>query len=54
MKVFVASTYQDLQDYRAAATRSVLMAGNLSEDMSYWQAIVRRWMCHAAASGRRI
>ena len=54
MKVFVASTYQDLQDYRAAATRSVLMAGNLSEDMSYCrQAILRRWMCHAAASGRR-
>lgn len=38
MKVFVASTYQDLQEYRAAATRSILMAGNLSEDMSYWPA----------------
>ena len=38
MKIFVASTYQDLQDYRAAATRSILMAGNLSEDMSYWPA----------------
>lgn len=38
MKVFVASTYQDLLDYRAAATRSILMAGNLSEDMSYWPA----------------
>jgi hypothetical protein len=38
MKIFVASTYQDLQAYRAAATRSILMAGNLSEDMSYWPA----------------
>jgi hypothetical protein len=38
MKIFVASTYVDLQDYRAAATRSILMAGNLAEDMSYWPA----------------
>lgn len=38
MKIFVASTYKDLLDYRAAATRSILMAGNLSEDMSYWPA----------------
>jgi hypothetical protein len=38
MKIFVASTYQDLQGYRGAATRSILMAGNLSEDMSYWPA----------------
>jgi len=38
MKIFVASSYQDLQDHRAAATRSILMAGNLSEDMSYWPA----------------
>jgi hypothetical protein len=38
MRVFVASTYQDLLAYRAAVTRSILMAGNLSEDMLYWPA----------------
>ena len=38
VKVFVASTYQDLLAYRAAVTRSIMMAGNLSEDMLYWPA----------------
>ena len=38
MKVFVASTYQDLLAYRAAATRSILSAGDLLEDMLYWPA----------------
>lgn len=38
MKVFVASTYQDLLDYRAAARRSILTAGDLLDDMLYWPA----------------
>jgi hypothetical protein len=38
LRVFVASTYEDLLDYRAAATRSIMMAGNMSEDMLYWPA----------------
>lgn len=38
MRVFVASTYADLRDYRAAVTRSILSAGNLTEDMLYWPA----------------
>lgn len=38
MKVFVSSTYQDLLTYRAAATRAILMAGDMSEDMLYWPA----------------
>ena len=38
MKVFVASTYTDLLDYRAAATRAILMASGLPEDMLYWPA----------------
>jgi hypothetical protein len=38
VKIFVASTYPDLLDYRAAATKSIIMAGHLTEDMSYWAA----------------
>jgi serine/threonine protein kinase len=38
MKVFVGSTYQDLLAYRVAASRAILMAGGLSEDMLYWPA----------------
>lgn len=38
MKVFVASTHQDLLSYRAATTRAILAAGDLSEDMLYWPA----------------
>lgn len=38
MKVFVASTYQDLLDYRDAARRSILTAGDLPKDMLYWPA----------------
>jgi hypothetical protein len=38
VRVFVASTYDDLLSYRAAATRSILTSGNLSEDMLFWPA----------------
>jgi Domain of unknown function (DUF4062)/Protein kinase domain len=36
MRVFVASTLSDLVDYRAAATRAILLAGKIPEDMLYW------------------
>jgi Domain of unknown function (DUF4062)/Protein kinase domain len=38
MRIFVASTYEELESYRAAATRSILTSGNLSEDMLFWPA----------------
>jgi hypothetical protein len=38
VKVFVASTYHDLLDYRSAAKRSILTAGDLLDDMLYWPA----------------
>lgn len=38
MRIFVASTYEDLLSYRAAATRSILTSGNISEDMLLWPA----------------
>src|SRR5208282_5985724 len=38
MRIFVASTYEDLLTYRAAATRSILTSGNISEDMLFWPA----------------
>jgi hypothetical protein len=41
MRVFVASTYEDLLNYREAATRSVLTSGNITEDMFYWPATER-------------
>ena len=38
MRIFVASTYEDLLSYRSAATRSILTSGNISEDMLFWPA----------------
>ena len=38
MRVFVASSFEDLLAYRAAVTRSILAAGDLPEDMLYWPA----------------
>jgi hypothetical protein len=38
MRIFVASTYEELLDYRAAVTRSVLAGGNSPEDMIDWPA----------------
>ena len=38
MRIFVASTYEELESYRAAATRSILTSGNISEDMLFWPA----------------
>jgi hypothetical protein len=38
VEVFVASTYEDLVSYRAAATRSILTSGNISDDMLFWPA----------------
>jgi len=38
MKVFVASTYGDLLDYREAATRAIVTTGNITKDMLYWPA----------------
>lgn len=38
MRVFVASTYTDLLEYRAAATRAILIASGSPEDMLYWPA----------------
>ena len=38
MRIFVASTYEELEGYRAAATRSILTSGNISEDMLFWPA----------------
>lgn len=38
MRIFVASTYEDLETYRAAATRSILTSGNITDDMIFWPA----------------
>jgi hypothetical protein len=38
VEIFVASTYEDLVSYRAAATRSILTSGNISDDMLFWPA----------------
>lgn len=38
MRVFVASTFEDLENYRAAATRAILTSGNISQDMLLWPA----------------
>jgi len=38
MRVFVASTFEDLLAYRSAVTRSILAAGELPEDMLHWPA----------------
>jgi hypothetical protein len=38
MRVFVASSYDDLSNYRKAATRSILTSGNITADMLYWPA----------------
>jgi hypothetical protein len=38
MRIFVASSYEDLQNHREAATRAILTSGNISEDMLLWPA----------------
>ena len=41
MKIFVASTFEDLFTHRDAARRSILTTGNISEDMLHWPAVER-------------
>ena len=36
MQIFVASSFEDLKNYRAAATRAILTSGNLTKDMLFW------------------
>jgi hypothetical protein len=38
VKVFVASSYEELRAYREAVTRSILSSGYAPEDMLYWPA----------------
>src|ERR1700733_12797260 len=38
MRIFVASSYDDLQNHREAATRAILPGGNISEVRCPWPA----------------
>lgn len=47
MRVFISSTFQDLQDYRQAASRAIHSLESYSDDMIYWSADPRDGATHS-------